>query len=122
MASGVAPSFLQILIQIPIFIALWRALAITMDMRHAEFLWLSDLSAKDPYYILPILMGITMWIQMRLQNSSSDESNPMSKTMKYMPWIMTAMFAMLPSGLILYYVISNILGIAQQEIANRVYK
>ena len=121
---GINPfaSFLQILIQIPIFIALWRALAITMDMRHAEFLWLSDLSAKDPYYILPILMGITMWIQMRLQNSSSDESNPMSKTMKYMPWIMTAMFAMLPSGLILYYVISNILGIAQQEIANRVYK
>ena len=111
--------FTQLLIQIPIFLAMWRALIITIEMRQSKFIWINDLTLPDPLFILPILLGITMLIQIKLQNSgNSDNANPAAKATKYMPYIMTFMFAFLPSGLILYYIVGNILGIIQQEIAN----
>lgn len=110
--------FTQLLIQIPIFLAMWRALIVTIEMRHSKFLWINDLTSRDPIFVLPVLLGITMLLQMKLQNKGGvDDTNPGAKATKYMPYIMTVMFAFLPSGLILYYVVGNILGIIQQEVA-----
>jgi len=104
---------LPMLVQIPFFIALYQALMNAIELRQAPFMfWLNDLSAKDPYYITPILMGITMLIQQILTPSSGD---PTQKKMMYiLPVVFTFMFLNFPSGLVLYWLINNIFSIFQQ--------
>lgn len=104
---------LPMLVQIPFFIALYQALMNAIELRHAPFvLWITDLSAKDPYYITPILMGITMLLQQMLTPSSGD---PTQKKMMYiLPVVFTFMFLNFPSGLVLYWLINNVFSILQQ--------
>ncbi len=104
---------LPILVQIPVFIALYWVLLESVEMRQAPFaLWITDLSAKDPYYVLPLLMGASMWIQQKLNPPPLD---PMQqKIMQALPIIFTAFFAFFPAGLVLYWVVNNCLSIAQQ--------
>lgn len=109
---------LPMVLQIPIFFALYKALLIAVPLRHAGFLWLQDLSAMDPYFILPILMGLTMWYQQRLQTAATkvqgnDPAAQTQKMMKFMPLLFTVLFAWMPSGLVLYWTISNVFGIGQ---------
>ncbi len=117
---------LPMLLQIPIFFALYKALLISVQMRNAGFLWISDLAAMDPYFILPILMGLTMWWQQRLQSvakSANKDSNDIAaqtqRVMKWMPVLFTVMFAWMPAGLVLYWTVSNLFGIAQMQIIKR---
>jgi YidC/Oxa1 family membrane protein insertase len=82
-------------------------------MRHAPWLgWITDLSAMDPYFILPVLMGATMFIQMKLNPAPPDPIQ--AKVMMALPFVFTIMFLWFPSGLVLYWVVNNILSIAQQ--------
>ncbi len=104
---------LPIMVQIPVFIALYWVLLESVEMRQAPFaLWLTDLSAKDPYYVLPLLMGISMFIQQKLNPPPLDPVQ--QKVMQALPIIFTAFFAFFPSGLVLYWVVNNCLSIAQQ--------
>lgn len=104
---------LPILVQIPVFIALYWVLLGSVEMRHAPWLlWIEDLSAKDPYYVLPIIMGISMVIQTKLNPTPPDPIQ--AKVMMAMPIVFTFMFLWFPSGLVLYWTINNILSIAQQ--------
>ncbi len=113
-AGGCIP----ILIQVPVFIALYYVLLESVEMRHAPFaLWMQDLSSKDPYYILPILMGASMMLQFRLNPTPME---PMQqKIMMIMPIAMTFLFVTFPSGLVLYWVVNNVLSIAQQWTINK---
>jgi len=106
-------------LQIPIFFALYKALLIAVELRHAGFLWLPDLSVRDPYFILPILMALTMWLQFRLNAVGKNSDLPGMKMMKYMPWIFAVLFAFMPSGLVLYWTASNIVGIFQLWLMKR---
>ncbi len=116
---------LPMLIQIPIFFALYKALLVSVQMRNAHFLWISDLSAMDPYFILPILMGATMYLQQRLQSprttntSGNDVAAQTQRMMRWMPILFTIMFAWMPAGLVLYWTISNIFGIIQMQIIKK---
>jgi YidC/Oxa1 family membrane protein insertase len=104
---------LPILVQIPVFIALYWVLLGSVEMRHAPWLgWIQDLSAQDPYYILPLIMGATMFIQTKLNPTPPDPIQ--AKVMLAMPIVFTAMFLFFPSGLVLYWVVNNTLSIAQQ--------
>jgi len=104
---------LPIVVQIPVFIALYWVLLGTAEMRHAPWvLWIQDLSAKDPYFILPIIMGATMLIQTKLNPTPPDPIQ--AKVMLFMPVIFTGMFLFFPAGLVLYWIVNNILSIAQQ--------
>lgn len=104
---------LPILVQIPVFISLYWVLLESVELRQAPFmLWLSDLSAKDPYYVLPLLMGASMFIQQKLNPPPMDPIQ--QKIMQFLPVIFTAFFAFFPAGLVLYWVVNNILSIAQQ--------
>lgn len=104
---------LPILVQIPVFIALYWVLLGSVEMRHAPWLgWIQDLSAKDPYFILPIIMGVSMLIQMKLNPTPPDPIQ--AKVMMAMPIVFTFMFLWFPSGLVLYWVVNNCLSIAQQ--------
>lgn len=115
---------LPMLIQIPIFFALYKALLVSVAMRNAHFLWISDLSAMDPYFILPILMGITMLVQQYLQSAKNnsngnDVAAQTQRMMRWMPILFTVMFAWMPAGLVLYWTVSNIFGIIQMQIIKR---
>ena len=104
---------LPILVQIPVFISLYWVLMGTVEMRHAPWLlWIQDLSSKDPYYVLPLIMGATMLIQTKLNPAPPDPVQ--AKVMLLMPIIFTGMFLFFPSGLVLYWVVNNVLSIAQQ--------
>ncbi len=104
---------LPILVQIPVFIALYWVLLGSVEMRQAPWLgWIQDLSAKDPYFILPIIMGVSMLIQTKLNPTPPDPIQ--AKVMLAMPIIFTFMFLWFPSGLVLYWVVNNCLSIAQQ--------
>jgi YidC/Oxa1 family membrane protein insertase len=104
---------LPILVQIPVFISLYWVLLGSVEMRHAPWLgWIQDLSAKDPYYILPIIMGVSMLVQMKLNPTPPDPIQ--AKVMMALPIVFTFMFLFFPSGLVLYWVVNNILSIAQQ--------
>ncbi|SFL93532.1 membrane protein insertase YidC [Marinobacter zhejiangensis] len=104
---------LPILVQMPVFISLYWCLFESVQLRHAPFmLWIQDLSVMDPYFILPILMGASMFIQMSLNPSPPDPMQ--AKIMKMMPLIFTVFFLWFPSGLVLYWLVNNILSIAQQ--------
>jgi YidC/Oxa1 family membrane protein insertase len=116
---------LPMLIQIPIFFALYKALLVSVQMRNAHFLWISDLAAMDPYFILPILMGATMWWQQRLQSPSTPNTNAndavaqTQRAMRWMPILFTIMFAWTPAGLVLYWTVSNVFGIIQMQIIKK---
>ncbi len=102
-----------ILVQIPVFLALYWVLLESVELRQADFIfWLKDLSSKDPFFVLPIIMGATMLIQQRLNPAPMDPLQ--EKVMKALPFIFTVFFAFFPSGLVLYWVTNNILSIAQQ--------
>lgn len=104
---------LPILIQIPVFIALYWVLVESVQLRQAPFiLWVKDLSQADPYYILPLLMGISMFLQQRLNPPPPDPLQ--AKVMMLMPWIFTALFANFPAGLMLYWFVNNTLSFLQQ--------
>lgn len=107
-----------ILIQMPIFISLYWVLLESVEMRHAPFIfWLTNLTDRDPYFILPVLMGISMYIQQKLNPAPLD---PMQqKIFAIMPYAFTIMFAFFPSGLVLYWVVNNILSIAQQYVITK---
>jgi YidC/Oxa1 family membrane protein insertase len=105
---------LPIFIQMPVFIALYWVLLYSVEMRQAPFmLWIEDLSAQDPYFILPVIMGITMFIQQKL-NPSAMMDETQQKVMKLLPFIFTIFFLWFPAGLVLYWVVNNILSVAQQ--------
>jgi YidC/Oxa1 family membrane protein insertase len=109
---------LPILVQIPVFIALYWVLLGTVEMRGAPWLgWITDLSAKDPYYVMPLIMGVTMFIQTKLNPAPPDPMQ--AKLMLWMPVIFTGMFLFFPAGLVLYWTVNNILSIAQQWQVNR---
>jgi YidC/Oxa1 family membrane protein insertase len=109
---------LPILVQIPVFIALYWVLLGTVEMRGAPWLgWITDLSAKDPYYVMPLIMGVTMFIQTKLNPAPPDPMQ--AKLMLWMPVIFTGMFLFFPSGLVLYWTVNNLLSIAQQWQVNR---
>ena len=102
-----------ILIQIPVFIALYWVLLESVELRQADFIfWLNDLSAKDPYFVLPLIMGASMYFQQKLNPAPPDPMQ--AKVMQMLPIIFTAFFAFFPSGLVLYWVVNNLLSIAQQ--------
>lgn len=109
---------LPMLIQIPVFFGLYRALMYSIELRHAPFFfWIHDLAAKDPYYITPVIMGITMFVQQKMTPSQMD---PMQQKMMLMlPVVFTFMFLNFPSGLVLYWLVNNILTIAQQAYINK---
>jgi len=109
---------LPILIQIPVFIALYWVLLESAELRQADFaLWLDDLSSKDPYYILPLIMGGTMFIQQKLNPAPLDPIQ--AKVMMILPVVFTVFFAFFPSGLVLYWVTNNVLSITQQWVITR---
>lgn len=104
---------LPIVIQIPVFFALYKVLFLSIEMRHADFfLWINDLSIKDPFYVLPVLMGISMFYQSKLNPAPADPTQ--AKIMMFLPVIFTVMFLTFPAGLVLYWLINNVLSIAQQ--------
>ncbi|NRA59435.1 MAG: membrane protein insertase YidC [Psychrobium sp.] len=107
---------LPLLLQMPIFLGLFWMLQESVELRHAPFmLWIDDLSALDPYYVLPLLMGASMFLMSKMQPSMS--TDPMQqKMMQFMPVIFTVFFLWFPSGLVLYWVVSNVVTLIQQTI------
>ncbi len=104
---------LPILVQIPVFIALYWVLLESVELRQAYFmLWLSDLSSRDPYFVLPILMGATMYVQQKLSPQSPDPIQ--RRVMAVFPPVFTVIIAFFPAGLVLYWFMNNLLSIAQQ--------
>ena len=109
---------LPILVQIPVFIALYWVLLGSVELRHAPFmLWIGDLSVPDPYYVLPILMGLTMIIQTKLNPTPPDPLQ--ARIMMIMPIVFSVFFFFFPAGLVLYWLVNNVLSIAQQWQINR---
>ncbi len=112
---------LPMVVQIPVFFALYKALMFSIELRHAPFmLWITDLSAKDPYYVTPIIMGATMFIQQKMTPTTMDPIQ--EKVMLALPVVFTFMFLNFPSGLVIYWLVNNILTIAQQLYINRSFK
>ncbi len=109
-----------ILVQIPVFIALYWVLLAAIELRHAPFvLWIRDLSALDPYYVLPVLMTVTMVIQTKLNPVPPDPVQ--AKVMQFMPFIFSVFFFFFPAGLVLYWLVNNILSILQQWQIQRMF-
>ena len=109
---------LPILVQIPVFISLYWVLIESVELRQAPFmLWWQDLSSPDPYYVLPLLMGITMFIQQKLNPAPADPIQ--AKVFMLMPFGFTFFFMFFPAGLVLYWVVNNTLSITQQYIITR---
>jgi YidC/Oxa1 family membrane protein insertase len=109
---------LPILVQMPVFIALYWVLAESVELRQAPFfLWINDLSAIDPYFVLPLLMGASMFVQMQLNPTPPDPVQ--ARVMKLMPVIFTVFFLFFPSGLVLYWVVNNLLSITQQYVITK---
>ncbi len=112
---------LPMIVQIPVFFGLYQALLHSIELRHASFIrylpftdmiWLADLSAKDPFYITPLIMGATMFLQQKMTPAPGDPTQ--AKIMLLMPVIFTFMFLNFPSGLVVYWLVNNIISIAQQ--------
>ncbi|MEZ5585030.1 MAG: membrane protein insertase YidC [Candidatus Competibacteraceae bacterium] len=109
---------LPIAVQIPVFIALYWVLLESVELRQAPFmLWIQDLSIKDPYYVLPLIMGVTMFIQQKLNPAPPDPIQP--KVMMALPVVFTFFFLFFPAGLVLYWVVNNVLSIAQQYVITK---
>jgi len=118
--TGVNPlgGCMPMLLQMPVFVALFNILYVTIDLKNAPFIfWISDLSVKDPYYVLPVVMGGTMILQQMTQPTTMDPTQ--AKIMMFMPVVYTFFFLSFPSGLVLYWLINNTLSIAQQYWINR---
>jgi YidC/Oxa1 family membrane protein insertase len=97
----------------PVFIALYWVLLESVELRHAPFIgWLTDLSVRDPYFILPLLMGATMFLQTKLSPAPADQMQ--ARVMQLMPIMMTVIFLWFPAGLVLYWLTNGLLGILQQ--------
>jgi YidC/Oxa1 family membrane protein insertase len=110
---------LPMLVQIPFFISFYWVLLESVEMRQAPFmLWINDLSARDPYFVLPLLMGAAMFAQFKLNPAPPDPMQ--AKIMQFMPLVMTGMMAWFPSGLVLYWLTNTVLSIAQQYRVNQV--
>ncbi|SNS06949.1 YidC/Oxa1 family membrane protein insertase [Humidesulfovibrio mexicanus] len=112
---------LPMIVQIPVFFGLYKALLGSIELRHAAFIthvpftdlvWLADLSAKDPYYVTPLIMGATMFIQQKMTPTGGDPMQ--AKIMLLMPVVFTFLFLNFPSGLVVYWLVNNVLSIAQQ--------
>ena len=109
---------LPMVVQIPVFFGLYKALLYAIELRHSPlFWWIQDLSAKDPYYITPIIMGATMFIQQKMTPTGADPMQ--AKIMLFMPIIFTFMFLNFPSGLVIYWLFNNIISIGQQVYINK---
>lgn len=118
--QGVNPAggCLPMLIQIPVFFGFFRLLMVAIEFRQSPFiLWITDLSARDPFYVTPILMGVTQFISQKMTPTSADPTQ--ARMMLMMPVIFTILFINFPSGLVLYWLTNNVLQIAQQYIMNR---
>lgn len=113
---------LPIVVQIPVFISLYWVLLESVEMRQAPFmLWIDNLSAPDPYFVLPLIMGVSMYVQQKLNPAPPDPIQ--AKVMMSLPFVFTIFFAFFPSGLVLYWVVNNLLSIAQQwYITNKIEK
>ncbi|MGH7148177.1 MAG: membrane protein insertase YidC [Nitrospiraceae bacterium] len=110
--------FLPMLLQMPVFVALFNVLYTTIDLRQAPFmLWITDLSVQDPYYVLPVIMGATMFIQQKITPTTMDPTQ--AKIMLALPVGMTFLFVNFPAGLVLYWLTNNVLTISQQLITDR---
>jgi YidC/Oxa1 family membrane protein insertase len=116
-ASGCLP----LLVQMPVFFGLYQALLTSIELRHASFIptlpftdlpWLADLSAKDPFYITPLVMGVTMFLQQRLSPPAADPTQ--QKIMMFLPIIFTFLFLAFPAGLVVYWLVNNVISIGQQ--------
>ncbi|MEX1311124.1 MAG: membrane protein insertase YidC, partial [Candidatus Sulfomarinibacteraceae bacterium] len=115
--EGVNPmaGCLPVLVQLPILWALYQLFLHAIELRHEPFiLWITDLSAKDPLYVTPILMTATMWLQQKLAPQAGDPQQ--QKIMRMLPLIFGIMFLQFPSGLVLYWLTNNVISILQQEI------
>lgn len=111
---------LPMLVQIPVFIALYYVLLGSVELRQAPFmLWIQDLSAKDPYYVLPLIMGASMFWQQKLSPPSADPIQ--AKVMLFMPLFFTFLFLQFPAGLVLYWIVNNCLSITQQMYISKQY-
>ena len=111
---------LPLLLQFPLLFAFYSLLANSIELRHAPFIaWIQDLSVKDPYYILPIIMGITMFISQKMTPMTPGADPTQTKMMMFMPVVFTIMFFNVMSGLNLYFLCSNIFGVAFQKIFER---
>ncbi|WP_049126878.1 membrane protein insertase YidC, partial [Burkholderia cenocepacia] len=109
---------LPVVIQIPVFISLYWVLLASVEMRGAPWiLWIHDLSQRDPFFILPVLMAVSMFVQTSLNPTPPDPVQ--AKMMKFMPIAFSVMFFFFPAGLVLYYVVNNVLSIAQQYYITR---
>lgn len=109
---------LPLLLQIPVMIALFSSLSNAIELRGAPFaLWITDLSARDPYFVSPVLVGVTMWLQQRMTPVAGDPMQ--AKMMQWMPVVMTFIFRNMPAGLMVYWLVQNLVQIAQQWNTNR---
>lgn len=108
---------LPVLVQMPVFIALYYTLLESVELRQATFLYLNDLSVMDPWFILPLLMGASMWFQQRLNPAPADPTQ--AQVMKWMPVIFSVFMLWMPSGLVLYWLTNNLLSIGQQWVITR---
>jgi YidC/Oxa1 family membrane protein insertase len=120
--QGVNPmgGCLPMVVQIPIFYALYLTLQYSVELQGAHFLlWIKDLSHKDPYYVLPILMAASMVLQTRMNPVPPDPVQ--AKVMQFMPYVFSVFFFFFPAGLVLYWLVNNILSIAQQWQIQRMF-
>jgi len=109
---------LPMIIQIPVFFGLYKTLLYAIELRHSPLIWwVQDLSAKDPYYVTPIIMGATMFIQQKMTPPAGDPMQ--AKIMLFMPAIFTVMFLNFPSGLVIYWLFNNVISIGQQYYINK---
>ena len=112
---------LPMIIQIPVFIALYYVLTESVELRQAPFIfWIHDLSVRDPYFILPILMGVSLFIQQKLSPAPPDPTQ--AKMMMLLPVVFTVFFATFPAGLVLYWLTNNVVSVLQQWWVMRTYK
>ena len=120
--AGINPmgGCLPMLLQIPVFIALYSTLSHSIELRGASFLWLKDLTLKDPFYVLPLLMGVSMIVQQRASGQMTTQAAGQQKVMMWMmPVVLTFFSFQWPSGLLIYWVVTNLLSIIQQKVVNR---
>ena len=105
------------LLQMPVFLALYWVLLESVEIRHAPWIfWIQDLSAKDPYFVLPLVMGASMLLMQRLQPMPTDPMQ--ARVMQLMPIMFTLFFMIFPAGLVLYWTVNNLLSMAQQWFVN----
>jgi YidC/Oxa1 family membrane protein insertase len=114
-ASGCVP----IILTMPLLLAMWAMLQTSIELRGAPFMWIHDLTVRDPYYVAPVLMGLTQFWQQRITPAAGADP-AQQKMMLFMPAIMTVMFISLPAGALVYYTVSNLLRIGQQYVTNMI--